>query len=278
MKWGDCYLGPAISGMKPEKLPSMKSPIILLLAFLAFGMHAQTPPNFHTPDCTGVEHDLYQHLADGEVIVLCWVMPCVTCIGPALTTYNVVQSYQPAWPNTVKMFLCDDFANTKCSILNNWADDYQLTESTRFSSSAIKMIDYGSFGMPKIVVLGGGEEPTVFYNANNAVDPNELIAAIDEALLQSGTAFNDPSGPQLIVFPNPSTTSTTVQTNLEKPTTCTITLFRMDGTVVHEWPEASFPAGHYTFTLPLVDINQGSYLMRVDSPEWVVTRLLTVLP
>src|SRR5438128_5107173 len=138
---------------------------ILFAAVTATSM-AQTATDFTADDCGGTSHNLFTELDSGKVIVLVWVMPCGACTGAALTTYNVVESYQSANPNTVYMYLCDDYANTSCSSLNSWGTSAGIAESSsslRFSDAAINLTDYGSAGMPKIVVVGGTDH-TVFYN------------------------------------------------------------------------------------------------------------------
>ena len=163
--------------------------LTLILAGVTSVSVAQTAVNFTCNDCAATSHDLYTELNAGKVIVLCWVMPCGACTGPALTTYNVVQSYQANNPNTVFMYLCDDYGNTTCASLNSWANNIGVTNTIRFSNSAIDMMDYGSTGMPKIVVVGGSNH-TVYYNSNNTVDATNLQNAINSALLATG--INEP--------------------------------------------------------------------------------------
>src|SRR6185436_4860235 len=114
-------------------------------------------------------HDLFAELDAGKVIVICWVMPCPACVNPALTTHNIVQTYQSTNPYKVIMYLVDDFANTTCTSLETWQNNTGVPDATPFSNSAINMNDYGGPGMPKIVVIGGPNH-TVFYNTDYTVD------------------------------------------------------------------------------------------------------------
>ena len=163
---------------------------------------AQTATNFNCNDCSNVPHELFAELDAGKVIVLVWVMPCGACTGPSLTTYNVVESYQSSNPDKVRMYLCDDFANTSCTSLNSWKNSTGLTNAVTFSDAAINMGDYGSAGMPKIVVLGGGGH-TVFYNVNNTVNITDLQDGIDAALLATGIQEQSELASSLNVYPDP---------------------------------------------------------------------------
>jgi len=152
-------------------------------------MFSQTATNFTCADCSGITYDLFTQLDSGKVVVICWVMPCGSCVAPSVTTYNTVSSYQSTFPGRVLFFLADDFANTNCATLTGWADANNLPESSfsrRFSNAAIDMSDYGNPGMPKVVVLAGLNHQ-VFFNVNDVISQAPLQSAIDSALAATGT-------------------------------------------------------------------------------------------
>lgn len=183
----------------------MKKLILFLgLTFGALSINAQTATNFNVNDCNGVNHDLFTELNAGKVIVICWVMPCSACAGPALSAHNIVQSYSVSNPGQVLMYLCDDFGTTSCATLNNWATANGLSIYTPFTNSLISMSDYGSNGMPKTVVLGGANH-TVYFNQNNALNASTFSTAINNALAGSSTglAQNAQINLENSVSPNP---------------------------------------------------------------------------
>lgn len=153
---------------------------------LAGSLSAQTTAvNFNCNDCAGNNHDLFSELDAGKVVVIAWVMPCATCVGPTLTASNIVQSYAASYPGRVLMYIVDDVANTNCTTLNAWINSNGIAGTT-FSNTAIDMNDYGSPGMPKIVVLGGTSHQ-VFFNQNGtaAGNVNGIQTAINSALTTS---------------------------------------------------------------------------------------------
>ncbi|HMM11489.1 MAG TPA: T9SS type A sorting domain-containing protein [Bacteroidales bacterium] len=155
--------------------------LLLFFAGLSFMLCGQTATNFSVKDCAGLQYTLFDELNAGKVVVLTWTMPCGSCVLPLKTTYNVVQSYQSTHPGMVQMLIADDYANTSCASIDQWANSNGMPNTRRFSNSAINMMDYGSTGMPKAVVIGGPEKQ-VFYNANDAVDHVALQAAIQSAI------------------------------------------------------------------------------------------------
>ncbi len=184
----------------------MKKLILFLgLSIGSLSINAQTATNFNVNDCNGVNHDLFTELNAGKVIVLCWVMPCSSCAGPALSAHNIVQSYSVSNPGQVLMYLCDDFGTTSCATLNNWATANGLSVYTPFSNNNIKMSDYGANGMPKTVVLGGATTHSVYFNQNNALNASTFSTAVNNALAGSVTGLTQNTAVKLAnsISPNP---------------------------------------------------------------------------
>jgi hypothetical protein len=148
-----------------------------------------TATNFNANDCAGNNHELFEELNAGNVIVLCWVMPCSACSSPAVSAYNIVQSYSLSNPGKIKFYLCDDFANTSCATLSNWAAGNGIGYDALFSNSSIKMSHYGTNGMPKTVVLGGGTSHQVYFNQNNSLNASNFTNAINNAIAGSNLTY-----------------------------------------------------------------------------------------
>ena len=143
-----------------------------------------TATNFTTNDCEGTSYDLFDELDNEKVVIIAWVMPCGACIAPSLTAYNIAVSYEALYPGRILYFLVDDVSDTDCTVLTNWGLTNGIGPDLNvFSSPDISMADYGTAGMPKIVVLGGTEH-IVYFNKNGAAAGNveDLEQAIVEAL------------------------------------------------------------------------------------------------
>lgn len=238
---------------------------ILIIAFASTGMAQRTAIDFTASDCNDSMHHLFSKLDSGKVIVLVWVMPCGTCVGPALTTYNVVESYQSAHPNTVYMYLCDDVANTNCASLNSWANENGITKAIRFSDASIDMRDYGSVGMPKIVVLGSNY--TVWYNVNNTVDATALQNAINKALTPTGISEPISNISSLNATPNPAGNSAEIKFNLAKPSDMRIELFNPEGKMLATIFSGNLTAGENIMSLDVATYGAGTYLVKLSEGD-----------
>src|SRR5688500_514663 len=126
----------------------MKRTIFSFIGIVMAGlcMAQATATNFNANDCNGTNHDLFTDLDNGKVVVLCWVMPCVTCINPALTAQTEAKNAETANPGKVLYYVADDYANTTCATLVNWCNNNGINKATLFSNSTIKMTDYGTPG------------------------------------------------------------------------------------------------------------------------------------
>lgn len=227
---------------------------------------SQTATNFNVNDCSSVNHDLFSELNSGKVIVLCWVMPCSACLGPALSVDAEVQNYQTSNPNKVFFYLVDDYANTNCSSLNSWASTNGITPDASFSNAAIDMNDYGGAGMPKTVVLGGASH-TVFDNQNNTLNVTQFNAAIAQALLASAIGINEvkQSKATVSVFPNPIVGDQfIISFNLTEGGMVTIEIFNLLGAKVKEVLSENQTSGNHKVNLG-TELKNGSYFLKIKT-------------
>ena len=181
-----------------------KLTLFIALYFIGISVAFAQAAYFNTDDCNGITHNLFDSLDAGNVIVIAWVMPCGPCATYSLPAYAAVQSFSSSHPNRVDFYLVDDYDNTACATLVNWGIANSMPLNTTFRSPDISMNDYGTAGMPKVVVLGGSDH-TIFFNQNEShITFNGAQTAISEALA-APLAINEQQNNQLglISFPNP---------------------------------------------------------------------------
>ncbi len=239
----------------------------LIFALFSVSGYSQVATNFLANDCDGNPHNLFSELDSGKVIVLCWVMPCGGCVAGASSAYSAVQSFASSNPNTVYMYLCDDYANSSCSSLGGWAAGNTMTDAVLFSNSSIDMLDYGSAGMPKVVVLGRLDHK-VFYNANNsAINSTSIQTAITTALT---TTAIDPSNEIIAssnVYPNPAVHSSEIRFNLSKTTDVLVELISMNGQYLKLVYSGSLNPGDKQIKMDVSGLASGMYLLRISEDE-----------
>jgi hypothetical protein len=248
----------------------MKKLLLSILVFGALASRSQTATNFNVNDCGGTSHDLFTELNSGKVIVLCWVMPCGACISPAQSAHNIVQSYASSNPGVVQFYLCDDYGTTSCTTLNNWKTSNGLTQATVFSNAAIKMSDYGSTGMPKMVVLGGLNHQ-VYDNQNNTLNSTTFSTAINNALA-AATSITEVSADVVSakVSPNPASSELTLSYNAKQTDKLFIEIYNSIGQKVKVVENAS-AFGKNEIKVNVESLSTGNYFVRVDNGKSVET-------
>jgi hypothetical protein len=249
--------------------------IILAGTFTIFSCTAafsQTAVDFTANDCAGTSHNLFSDLNAGKVIVIAFVMPCSSCASPALSAYNTVQGY--ASPDVV-FYLADDFGNTSCSTLNNWASTNGMGSAVKFSNAAVTETDYGSGGMPKIIVLGGANH-SVFYNENGGANQSGLSPAINSAMLAAGISEKNTADFKLNLFPNPASENISASYSLKEASNVNLVIYNLAGAAVQTISLEKQSAGKHTVKINSEALSSGTYFLKVRSGNDYQTTKFTI--
>jgi len=254
---------------KTMKKYILKSLLVLFVANVAFAQTTAT--DFITADCNGDIHNLFDSLDAGNVIVIAWAMPCFGCIAPSLAAYSAVQSFATSHPGRVHFYLVDDYANTTCATLINWGNTNNMPLNTTFSSADISMSDYGTNGMPKVVVLGGASH-TIYYNENNA-QPTFIGAqsAISDALSAPLAVEQSVSNEfEISTYPNPVNNVLNVLYTKNQSTSINFTIVDVLGKVVLKAEDNSSSSTEKLIkSINVSTLNNGNYFLKISSESVV---------
>lgn len=250
-------------------------PALLLLLSVSVS-NAQTAQDFTANDCGGISHHLFSELDSGKIVVICFVMPCATCIGPAQAANTTVQEFASTHPGKVRFYLADDFANTPCGTLVSWANNNGMSGVTCFSHQDVTEAPYGPDGMPKTVVLGGTDHKVHFVE-NGGLNTTNLKAAINSAILLSSVSEVEAKADfQLKVYPNPAIDQITVQYVLSESTPLGFEVYDLLGVKVKEVALETQAPGEQTTTIDLDGLGEGIYFIRMKGGEFTHTTKFTV--
>ena len=257
-----------VANTNENKLLTMKRIIFICsLLFLNVEYVISQATDFTTNDCNGVTHNLYDSLDAGNVIVISWVMPCSPCATYSLPAYSAVQSFATSHPGQVHFYMADDYANTTCASLSSWGDNYNMMNSTYFSTSDVNMNGYGVAGMPKVVVLGG-QDHTVFYNKNDAnINFNDVQTAISNAL-GSFVGTNELSSIDFKItsFPNPTVDFLNISYVVKQNEKILFKIINILGEIILVENDNSLNIpGVYNKTINISSLSEGSYFLNVST-------------
>ena len=238
------------------------------LLFFSNVMFSQnTATDFTIDDCNNITHNLYDELDSGNVIVICWVMPCPPCATYAEYASDAVQSFEISHPDRVKYYLADDYGDHTCDDINNWASPYNIDIDASFSNTDLDMLDYGQIGMPKVVVIGKSTH-TVYYNGNNnQISLNDIKAAIDNALspvLEVEKSRINKT--KISVFPNPVNNMLNILYTQDQSTSIYINVVDILGkTVLSVQKDVLFSEEELINSINISELDNGNYFLRIYS-------------
>lgn len=244
--------------------------IILISSFICLnwvaGFAQSTATDFAVEDCDAVSRTLYSELDAGKVIVIAFVMPCGSCIGPALEAYNTAKDYESTNPGKVLFYLADDHGNTSCATLKPWATNNGMADAITISNADVNMSDYGTSGMPKIVVAGGGSSHEIFFNKNNSMTASELQTAIDEAMSSTtGIKENAALSIDMNMYPNPVIENAKLSYNLPNSADVKIEVYNMIGKKVKELTKTNQLLGKHEVDIDFESYANGVYFVKLNA-------------
>jgi hypothetical protein len=137
------------------------------------------------------------------------------------------------------------------------------------------MGDYGTDGMPKVVVLAGTDH-SVLYNENNgSISFDGVVEAITTALTTVGIDETQALNNSLSIFPNPSNGLMSVEFNL--PENAKLEVFNLLGDKVLEVNLDKYIANKKTtIEIDLSTQNDGMYLVSLSSDNHKETQIITI--
>ncbi|MFI5141875.1 MAG: T9SS type A sorting domain-containing protein [Bacteroidia bacterium] len=234
---------------------------LLLNGVMAIG---QTATDFTANDCSGTSHHLFAELDAGRIIVVAFVEPCGTCVGPTQNAMYTVQSYGTSYPGKVFFYLSDDVANTPCSTLNSWAATNGMHASALFSDPAFVETQYGTIAMPKIIALAGPSHQVIF-SQDNGLNVTNLQNAINAALV-TGVQNVSNNGFQLSIFPNPASDNISVSYNLNQSASVNFEVYNVVGAKVKTMAAANQASGHHDLNINFNGmLSTGIYLLKLNA-------------
>jgi len=247
----------------------------LFILCLNFQAKAQIATNFTEEDCDGISHTLFDELDEGKIIVIAWVMPCGSCSHYGSRAYDAVQTFSESHPGKVEFYLTDDYATTPCSSISNWGVTNSMENHIAFSSEAINMSDYGTDGMPKVVVLAGKSHDVLYNQNNGSISFDGVVEAITTALTTVGIDETLALNNCLSIFPNPSNGIVSVEFNL--PENAMLEVFNLLGDKVLEINLDEYIANKKTsIEVDLSSQNDGMYLVSLSSDNHKETQIITI--
>lgn len=242
----------------------MRESVILFILLLSVSLSGQTATDFTVTSCGGVNHNLFNALDTGKIVLLTWVKPESANANFVASAYSIVQEFEITNPNRVSLFICDDYSNTSCSALNGWMVGKTFSQCTSFSDNSIKMSDYNLNGVPKIAVIANTSHYVFDVQVNTLNDSalREVIRSIIIGPVSQADSVKNYY--QIRLTPNPANNLLNIQFNLNAEDNPTLNIFNLDGKRVRS-VTPNYQKGVNSIQIETQTLPAGTYFFRISN-------------
>lgn len=258
----------------------MKKSIYLSIA-LMFALtisKAQTAMQLNGQDCNGVSHDLFADLDAGKAVILHFFMPnCGSCPPPAQKIQAMANHILAAHPGTITAYAMPFNNTTTCTYTAGWVSTNNLSLYAPYDSGAVQVANYGGFGMPTVVLLGGTDHRVMFSTLSFSTSDTTIMR--DSILALLGITSNIAELPSSVssfeIYPNPSSDNVSINVSLNENAKLTIDVTDITGkqiTVIANENKIGLVSEKFN----TAELANGIYLVRINVNGKTATQKLTV--
>lgn len=241
-----------------------------------------TAMDFQGLDCNGGMHHLYDDLDAGNAVILEFFMlscqPCITA-GNALEAMKT--DLLAAYPGRVKSYTFGFSNSYSCTNIANWVSSNGYS-SFPMDSGAAQVAYYGGFGMPTVVILGGGSAHSILgtpYTQGFSANDTAGAAANIRGFLNTATAVQEPEieGANVSIFPNPATDRIQLSIGMPQQGLLTVEVLDITGKQIAILMKGDVSAGEFRQSFGTSMIPGGCYLLRVTTAAGTSTHKIAIV-
>ncbi len=258
----------------------MKKTILLSIALMLVitTSKAQTVMQISGDDCNGVPHDLYADLDAGKAVLLHFFMTCASCPPPAQKIQAMANNILATYPGMITGYALGFTNSYSCTTTANWVSNNGLSLYAPYDSGAVQVANYGGFGMPTVVLLGGAYpnrrvmfSTLSFAASDTTIMRDSILALLNPAgindLPDHVSAFN--------IFPNPTSDKVSIKVSLKETTNLLIDVADINGKQVALISDEK-QSGIVNKQFNTAQLPNGFYLIRVFTNGKPSVQRLTV--
>lgn len=252
----------------------MKAKMYIFIAALSVFFYSKqvaaqtTAMNFSILDCAGNPHELYADLDAGKVVIIEFFMTsCGSCITAGNTLEALKSDLLVEYPGMVKSYAFGYTNSYSCATVSSWVTTNGFT-SIPSDSGAAQVAYYGGFGMPTIVVLGGGTNHEVLgspYIGFSSSDTTTMGSDIRDFLNGNvGIEDHHEALENLNIYPNPANGQVTISFDLSTSSDMAIEVTDLTGRIVLSVMNEKLISGTVVRTINTSGLAEGNYLIRIN--------------
>lgn len=248
---------------------------ITIAAFCVFTTQvskAQTAMDFNQADCRAFSatHHLFADLDSGHAVLLHFFMTnCSMCPPPAKVLQAMAMNVNATCPGLVKGYAFPFNNTTSCANINAWISTNGLSFYLPMDSGAAQVTNYGGFGMPTVVLLGGADHRVMYSSLAFATSDT---TAIRDSILALYSSLHPTTGINTLptavsafwLYPNPANDVVYVTIGLKENSSLTIDVLDITGRLITVLLNEKQSAGILNKNFNVSNLVNGNYLIRMN--------------
>ena len=251
----------------------MKKIILPLFSLiLAAGTsNAQTTAlDFNRKDCNGTMRHLFSDLDAGNAVILEFFMAggCAPCINAGNKLEDMKTDLLTKYPGKIMGYsfgYADSYSKTVCA---SWVSDNSFT-SIPMDSGAYHLAYYGGFGMPTIVVLGGGTAHSVLGSPYLSFTASDTITMANDirTFLNTTAGISEQKNifSEINVYPNPANDNLNLKISLKENSLLKIDIVNTLGKLTETILNENVTAGFILKNISADHLAEGIYFIKISA-------------
>jgi hypothetical protein len=239
----------------------------IALMFVFTFTKAQTVMQLKGVDCNGASHDLMVDLDAGKAVLLHFFMPsCGSCIPPAQKIQKMANGILATHPGMITAYAMPYNNSTTCSYASTWCSSNALSLYTPYDSGATQVANYGGFGMPTVVLLGGKDHKVLFSTQSFSTSDTTIMRNAIMNLLNGTTGVADlqNSISAFKIYPNPTADIVSINVELKVSSNLLIDVIDITGKQVAVISNEKQNMGGFTKQFNTAILPNGNYFVRLN--------------
>lgn len=248
-------------------MKNLLSVFVVILLSISISNAQETAMPITGTDCNGQAVDLFSDLDAGKLVILHFFMPnCGSCPPIAKKIQTMTNNINKTHPGMVKGYAFPFQNSTTCSYSQSWITSNSLSGLyLPMSKGAEQVAYYGGFGMPTVVLLGGGVGHKVLFVTQSFSTSD--TAMMSELIMKQIVGTSDvkdlaPEVSSFGIFPNPSTSVSSIKLTLNQEANVVLDVIDLNGKYITTIAEEKM-SGEVSKEFNVAELATGKYLVRL---------------
>lgn len=204
---------------------------------------------------------------------------CGSCPPPAQKIQAMANTILASHPGKITAYAMPFNNTTTFAATASWVSSNGLSLYMPYDSGAVQVANYGGFGMPTVVLLGGTNHRVMFVTQSFSTGDTLIMRDSILNLLYgpAGAKKEQDFVSNVSVYPNPANDKVQLELNIIQSSYIKIEVVNLLGEIVANIYESKITEGVFRKEIPTAALSNGTYFIRVNEGNKLQNYKFTVL-